>query len=272
LISRRLLMQRMTAGAICSVGFSAWGTIESDQIEVVEKEIRLPSWDAQGSRIAVLADFHMVHEWDKDRALEAFRLAHAAKPDMLVLVGDFISRQDPVEIKYVKELAGEIHATANYPVFAVLGNHDYAQGPGVTHRLVTALRQNGVRLLANEHVDSNGIVVLGYDDALFGHFEPNQSLPPFGARSVLGLLHEPDYVRNVPPDVHLVVSGHSHGGQICLPGGIGLCLPAGGRIYTSGYYADSQVPVFVTRGIGTTGPTLRVFCRPEVSILTVKSA
>ena len=90
------------------------------------------------------------------------------------------------------------------------------------------------------------------------------------SKSLLALFHEPDFVSEVPKHVSLQVSGHSHGGQICLPGGYAVHTPFGAKKYKSGYYPDARVPLYVTRGVGTTGPDYRLFCRPEVTILTLR--
>ncbi len=90
--------------------------------------------------------------------------------------------------------------------------------------------------------------------------------------SLLVLFHEPDYVKITPTNVSLQLSGHSHGGQICLPGGRPLHTPYGANTYYAGYYANAPVPLFVTRGVGTIGPKLRLFCPPEVTILTLRTA
>jgi predicted MPP superfamily phosphohydrolase len=85
------------------------------------------------------------------------------------------------------------------------------------------------------------------------------------------MLHEPDYVDDVTPaECSLQVSGHSHGGQMCLPFGRPLSLPRGARKYFGGFYPDAKVPLYVSRGVGTIGVDLRFFCPPEVTVLTLK--
>jgi predicted MPP superfamily phosphohydrolase len=83
------------------------------------------------------------------------------------------------------------------------------------------------------------------------------------------MIHEPDLVTEVPSWVNLQLSGHSHGGQICLPGGIPMMGTNLARVYLSGYYPEARVPVYVSRGIGTRHVNIRFYCRPEVTLMSL---
>jgi len=272
---RKALKLALAATAGLSVG--SMGALESDRMERVDREIRLPNWDADGMRLAFLSDFHLTTPWALDRGLNALQMALDAKPDILLLGGDFIGgdflNRDRVrvEAERVNRLALAASA-ATCPILAILGNHDYNAGYWNRMHVVKALQASKVKLLVNESFEHRGAVFYGYDDALCGHFRPDQTSLPLGAKSVVGLLHEPDFANAVPSTVSLVISGHTHGGQICLPGGRPLHLPTGGRKFSSGYFEDEAVPLYVSRGVGTRGIDWRFCCPPEVTILTLRSA
>jgi predicted MPP superfamily phosphohydrolase len=121
-------------------------------------------------------------------------------------------------------------------------------------------------------VEVNGVTIAGIDDAIANRQRYDFLTGGNHSKSLVALFHEPDFVDEVPKHISLQLSGHSHGGQICLPGGFSVHSPFGARKYVAGFYPNARVPLYVTRGIGTTGPDLRTFCRPEVSILTLESA
>jgi hypothetical protein len=75
----------------------------------------------------------------------------------------------------------------------------------------------------------------------------------------------------MPQEVSLQLSGHSHGGEVCLPGGFALHTPSAAKRYISGFYPNAPVPLYVSRGIATLSP-MRIYCPPEVAVLTLVSA
>ena len=84
-------------------------------------------------------------------------------------------------------------------------------------------------------------------------------------------MHEPDYADEAPPGFALQLSGHSHGGQIRIPGLPAFHCPKYGRHYPEGLRQGPHHPVYTTRGVGTIGPPIRLFCPPEVTVLTLRS-
>jgi len=261
----RALGAGMLAGSFGALGLDAY----VDALTIERHELRLPRWNADGFRVAVLADLHMNNARQLARAQKACRMASAEKPDLVVVVGDFINftRADMAQ-SFAEALSplGE----AGCPVLGVLGNHDYwSRFP---ERVIEAISASPVRLLRNELVDVDGVQVAGIDDAIVNRYRldffPEQS----SARSLIALLHEPDFADEMPRHVSLQLSGHSHGGQVCLPGGVPIKPPPFGEKYVAGFFESTPAPLYVTRGVGTTGPDFRLFCRPEVSVLTLRSA
>jgi predicted MPP superfamily phosphohydrolase len=248
------------------IGYAEVGT---RWLELSEQELRLPLWDANEFRVAVLADVHVNSPEETRFACSAARLAMEQKPDAILIPGDYVNFSEAPWLGYVKTFLNEFRE-AKCPVVGTLGNHDYwTKQP---HRIIECFRGSPVRLLRNEVVEVDGVSIAGIDDALANLHRPDVISDAPRSKSLITLLHEPDFVDEVPGHVSLQVSGHSHGGQICLPFGVSLHTPRGARRYIDGFYPDAHVPLFVTRGVGTTGPRYRLFCRPQVAVLTLREA
>ena len=258
----------MTAGAITSVAPLSFGSFSTSWLSVERQELVLPKWDADGFRVAVLADLHTNSPDEVAHTTNALRLALAEKPDLIALPGDFVNWGDAKHLAYVRQSLEPLH-DAKCPVVATLGNHDYDCRN--ISGIVEAVKSSSAILLRNQSIDVRGVTVAGVDDGIAKRHRPGFMADASMSKSLLALFHEPDFVEQVPTSVSLQLSGHSHGGQICLPGGRPLHTPKGAWNYFAGYYPDAKVPLYVTRGIGTVGPRLRIFCRPEVSILTLRS-
>lgn len=268
-LTRRSFLRGFAVGAMGSVGVSGYAEQAAYDLRVEHRSLSLPKWDADGYRIAVLADVHVNFPLAMERARKAVDLALEERPDLLVMVGDFVNSGAPETLGNVGKAFERVHS-AECPCLAVLGNHDYwVWDPQDVADTVTSA---GWTLLRNEAVKLDGVTVAGLDDALMGHSDPSFIDEGAYSRSLIALLHEPDFVTIVPKKVSLQLSGHSHGGQMCLPLGLPVHLPRGGRDYVQGFFPNAPVPLYVTRGVGTTGLDFRTFCPPEVSILTLSGA
>jgi predicted MPP superfamily phosphohydrolase len=265
-ITRRDLLRATTAGAATSALGVLVGDV-TERIQVEPIELRLPCWDADGFRVAVISDLHMDSVSRRDRAIRAVRLAIAERPDVLLIPGDLLSASDERRIQNLQTFlraCGE----AKCPVVATLGNHDYwTPRP---QAIIGAVEESRVRLLRNETLEVGGVTIAGVDDAIAGRHRPDFLQKGRESRSLLTMLHEPDFVVEMPKHVSLQISGHSHGGQVRFPFGYALHTPRGARTYIDGYYPNAPTPVFVSRGIGTTGPDWRLFCPPQVAVLTLR--
>jgi len=245
---------------------------------VVLSRVEVPVSDLpvelEGYRILHMTDFHFTG-WAK-RETRALQLAAKTRPDIIVMTGDFIndSRRLPLVRRFAR-LAGEIA-----PLFAVMGNNDH--NPGVdTDSLCRTLEDCGAKVLDNEYALAGRgearLVLAGVDDVRHGYGNLSQAIgqvPNSGLRKpVILLSHAPDVITDIDGQVDLVLSGHTHGGQICLPGGHPLLTHSGlGRRYGSGLFRWGSSYLYISRGVGTTYLRLRLFCRPEVALITLRSA
>lgn len=235
-----------------------------------------------GYTIAVLSDLHYGSVLRPRRHVaRAVQMAHAASPDLVVLLGDYALSHHTLPrlsralyewgLRALAPALGSLRARDG--VVAVLGNHDYDYDA----RAVAAwLEQLGASVLVNEArcLERAGtrVAICGLDDAVCGTIDPFAgcaSVPPEVPRIVLS--HNPDGVLALAPEARadLVLSGHTHGGQVVLPfiGALSTRSTVCGRRSASGWIPGSRAPLYVTTGVGVVIP-LRVFCRPEV--LTVR--
>jgi predicted MPP superfamily phosphohydrolase len=265
-LTRRSFLKSVGWGAAAStVGF-AYGASSSIDFVVEERTLSLPNWDADGFRIGVMADPHMDDPESTVRAQSAIKELMRRRPDVIVWVGDYLTSAAPGHLENVRETLALLNEW-DLPAFGVLGNHDY--WAGYLPLVLRSLTGSRMRLLRNETVEVEGVRLAGVDDALMRKHRPDLIR---GEKNTLALLHEPDYVKDLDRGPSLLIGGHSHGGQICLPGGISVHTPKGARKFISGFYGDEPTPVYVSRGIGTTGPNWRLFCPPEATILTLRGS
>lgn len=221
---------------------------------------------ADGLRLVQLSDFHLRPVTEIDHIRRAVSLANSLQPDVIVLTGDYVT----VQAEDIFELAPVLGGlNARLGVFTVLGNHDLWTNRNV---VTQGLRQAGLPVLINQGLSVGGLYLAGLDDAWSGAPDLAQALAgcPAGTPAVL-LAHEPDFVDewSRDPRVAVQLSGHSHGGQVRLPGLGAVIVPPYGRKYDYGLYQVHHTRLYTNPGIGLAVPGVRVNCRPEVTEITL---
>lgn len=225
-------------------------------------------------RIGQLSDLHCENDRAVARTKRAAQLLLAQKPDIVFLTGDYVSGHQASD--WSRAAADALAALTAVPngVLAILGNHDWwSRRPGL---VAQELERVGFHVLRNKSVplpDAPGVWVVGLDDRCVEAHDPIQALQgvPETAIKIL-LIHEPDYADEAPHGFSLQLSGHSHAGQIRIPGLRPLHCPKYGRRYPEGFQQTTQHPVYTTRGVGMIGPQMRFCCPPEVTVLTILPA
>jgi predicted MPP superfamily phosphohydrolase len=185
---------------------------------------------------------------------------------MVVLIGDFVGYWKPESVEMLGDLL-EPFLLLNGNVVAIPGNHEYWGGS--PDLLAPILDELNIKFLRNQNWKHQGINWIGIDSANVGRHQPYEAAHdvPDGPRIVLW--HEPDPIDELPFRADLQLSGHSHGGQWKFPGWTPIHTRNGVK-YEQGFYPrDGRTPLYVTRGVGTTGPPARLLCPPDVSILTL---
>lgn len=263
-LSRRRIIQLFGAAGLAGVSPC---TFEAEWLQVEHHQLRLPKWDLGAVRVGLVADLHIGGDTALQRAARALTLLVEQRPDLILIPGDFVYGWGIDAQRGVDRFMGLV-ADCGIPAFASLGNHDAK----LAHAEVVAyLERHRIPALVNSSAEFQGLNLVGLDDCLFGVPDPGIFLDPRFEKNTIALVHEPDGVNLLPTQVSLMVSGHSHGGQVCLPFGIPIGTPELARIYKKGYYPHAPSPLYVTRGVGTVAIDVRLYCRPEVTILDCRS-
>jgi len=279
-ITRRAFL--IGAGAAAGMTLYA-GEIARHELEVTHRDIaiaNLPSSFA-GLRIVQISDLHL-DEFTEPFFLErVIQRVNQLAADVVLLTGDFVTLGDFtfLDIPGSAYRCAEIVSAITSPLrYAILGNHDV----GVGSSLVTgALRAKGIPVLVNQFVPlergSDRIWLCGVDDPATSRPNLDLAIPSHPDAPVILMAHEPDYADRVllhPKGklVDLMLSGHTHGGQVRLPFGKPLVLPPFGKIYPEGLFHLNKMQLYVNRGIGTVGVPFRLNCPPEITVIKLKQA
>lgn len=233
-----------------------------------------------GCRLVVLGDLHSTLFGEKNETLlEAVR---AQEPEYIFLVGDLLDAFRDIPEGYAGETAAGLAAIA--PTYYVTGNHEWAVGD--VPELKKTLEDQGVTVLSNRFVTlergGDTVILAGIDDP---NGYADQKPPEALAEEVRAACPAQDpfwmllaHRNNCFPEQYsllgadLVISGHGHGGVIRLPFTDGLVstdrtfFPS----YTAGLYEKNGSALFVTRGLGNSGPSFRLFNRPEVAVIVLR--
>ncbi len=231
--------------------------------------LRLPTLPPalDGLRIGQITDTHLGQPFAVDNLRWAVELMRREQPDLIALTGDLAGRSEG--IPEIPPLLGQLRAPLG--VYAVPGNHDYWEGLADVH---AALMLADIPLLMNEHrhLRWNGadLWLAGIDEVWDG--SPNIAAAldgvPDDAFKVL-LAHSPDMADNAADYGFAVqLSGHTHGGHLRLPLIGPFARPRYGLRYVMGLYQVGAMSLYVSRGLG--GLPLRLLCRPEATILTLR--
>lgn len=259
------------AGA--SAGLLAYGAFTSDRLVAERRKLHLASWPKEktGFRIGLLADMHIRRDGESVRVCRrACEWLAQEEPDVVVLAGDLIAYWQPGVLELLTEALSPLTGYKGN-VLAIAGNHEYA-GPGDASDLLPWVERHGFTLLRNEAKTVQGVSFIGIDSGNSGQAMPYAAIAQADhTLPTLVLWHEPDFVRFLPAGLDLMLSGHSHGGQFVTPWGWAPMTSHGGSDYLSGFFPKAPCPLYVSRGLATTGPPSRFCCPPEVAILTIQS-
>ena len=250
--------------------------VEPRWLEVVRLELTLPRLAApfDGYRVVQIGDLHL-DDWSRPGRLGRISsLVNAERPDLIVVTGDFASYSARrLDTERLVGALGRLGAPDG--VLAILGNHDYLTDVGLIRHCI---REAGLTELLNASVtlgrDGSELHVAGIDDVMEGRSRLDlvlRELPEGGAAILLS--HEPDFadVAAAAGRFDLQLSGHSHGGQVRVPLLGRALLPPFSQRYTRGLHEVGGMLLYTNRGLGTVHARLRFGCRPEITVLTLRS-
>jgi predicted MPP superfamily phosphohydrolase len=272
-MNRRLFLKSVLAATVPGTAAAAsYGLYEASWAEVVRPVLAVPRLPAafDGMTVAFLTDIHHGPFTELDYVASVVRTTVALRPDLIVLGGDYCLKDS----KYIRPcfdvLAG---LSAPLGVYGVLGNHDYWHGLDETR---DGFRRARIEELTNRGVwlrrGGSRFLLAGVDDLWLGHVEMGQALAdskPDDACVVVS--HNPDVAEKLRDErVGLMLSGHTHGGQVVFPFGEAPFVPSNyGHKYLHGVCHAPATTVYVSRGLGCTSIPVRYGSRPELTLLTL---
>lgn len=279
--------------------FAAYSLLETRRLKVQRFDVeieKLPP-EVEGLRVAQLSDFHRSAMSSRAMMRRAVALCNAQSPDVVVLTGDYVSRREPFEgmfsaarfeenaRRYAHEIAadlGELRAPDG--VWAIPGNHDSSvressvpdsekrRGFAVLRALLEA---RGIGVLCNSSTRLRGVLpLIGLDDFLVGQPNLPRACAEISAdEAQIFLSHNPRLIYAVRERNALMLSGHTHGGQVSLP----LfphrrLLDRRGDDFKVGWYQEGRARLYVTAGVGLVHLPFRFFCPPEIAVFALKNA
>jgi len=270
-LSRREFLKVMVwslAAAVASTsGYLALRN-EATQAQVFSLTIPIKGLNAslEGFKILQMSDFHLYPYTQPELIRQSVELCNTRNADLVVLTGDYVWLQAEAIFELTAILSG---LQTRQGIYAIIGNHDIWTDVNIVR---SGFDRQRIPILTNEgvpiSVGKGSFYLAGLDDGQSGQPDLNAALEdaPPGDPVVL-LFHEPDLADEVSLDgrVNLQLSGHSHGGQIRLPGFGAFILPYLGRKYDYGLYQVNQMWLYTNGGLGTITIPVRYNCPPEIT-------
>lgn len=263
------------------------GAIKKDEFEVISKNIKIENLPAslKGTRLVLVSDIHSGPYMPVETMKEYVELINDMNPDVVLIPGDMTNSQRNEASAFTKAFRD---IKSKHGIFGTLGNHDYFDNPEYVAE--TVVNETPIRLLRNDAdiIDINGekLSILGVEDTRDSGERNNDVIAgyadkslealdaKFGSRNIPKILlcHKPYVFDNISgKGFDLVLSGHTHGGQIVLAkiGDINLSFAATVSEYISGLYRKNGSQLYVTKGIGSVGLPIRLNCPPEITKITL---
>jgi hypothetical protein len=258
----------ITIAWLVSLGLCAYGILVRRRWFVVHRvEVPIEGLDASldGYRIVQLSDLHIGALTPEAWGKRWVRAANRLEPDLAVVTGDMVT----------SGTAFHSAMRAKDGTAVSMGNHDYFGGDG--EPLMTLLREGGVRVMRNEGIVlRDALYLAAIDDTWTSRQDLGSALEnrPEGMPTVL-LSHDPDEFRAAARQgVDLVLSGHTHGGQVALPFFLAryVNLSKLSHHHHLGLYRRGKSSLYVHPGLGTTGPPIRLGVAPAIVQITLRRA
>ena len=253
--------------------------VEPNTLLIRRIEVRVAGLPGEwsGGTVIQLSDSHL--GYPSPAAWRAIDTVRTERPDLVVVTGDVADGRSSIPIVFA--WAKQLCEAAGVPVVYVPGNHEHWRfGDGeAMAQFLDQLRQAGFVVLENEltrisrRAGGSELAIVGLDDSYSHHMDVESGFSRLAAgEQAIVLEHCPDDVTSIVASGHasLVLTGHTHGGQVRLPvWGDRLTAALEGSPFVRGLYQVGGVPLYVSQGLGMSVLPLRLFCSPEVTVFTL---
>ncbi|MBI1912203.1 MAG: metallophosphoesterase [Deltaproteobacteria bacterium] len=274
MISRRAFFKSgvLLGGALMLEGF----VIEPRKIKVEEVPVKIKGLAPEFNNFTIcqITDIHHSPIVGLEYIDNVVKTANNLKPDLTVLTGDYIDEEKKYMEPVIKSLSS---LKAKHGIISILGNHDHFIGKEYAAKVIES---HNIPLLENAHrlIEKGGsaLCIAGVKD--FWEDSPDIALALKGVDREIPrvvLSHHPDYSEFVSKQerVDLVLSGHTHGGQVRLPFGYAPIVPSSyGQKYSGGLVQNGESQTYVSRGVGVVMIPVRINCPPELTLIRLIAA
>lgn len=270
--------------------------IEPSWLEITHTTVPIPGLQPpfEGFRIAHISDIHVDTDFSEFRLQQVVKMVNDLDVDLIIHTGDYVRinrmmnywvrvfsrglikqfRTSDPEAMFEAAFPALASMKSKYGAYAVLGNHDHWAGADLARKY---MQKYGLRLLENTSalvtVDNASINIAGVGDLLEGEQDLAAAFngtPPSTEAPRIVLSHNPDFADDSvvgEMDTALMLSGHTHGGQVTIPGYGPPVLPIRNRRYAKGLVDTNWGWIYISRGIGCTFPPIRINTRPEIAVI-----
>lgn len=231
-----------------------------------------------GLKIVHFSDLHYGSVINNTRLTKIVDEINLINPDIVLFTGDLLNNDTYREIYKDKILLLLSKINAKYGKYAILGNHDYDKNTDIVKEILT---KSGFNILINNYdvisnKNNDKIFIGGFDDYLLANPDIDKTLSFLNDNNMYSivLVHEPDYTDNILQynnNINLILSGHSHNGQVRIPIIGTIYTPNGAKKYYDEHYNIGNTNLYISGGIGNSKLDVRLFNHPSINLYRINS-